>query len=373
MTAVTAAGANSDAVGGDAVRFVAIIDGTAATAERQARALAGFLRDGLSGGCGARAGASGAVAGANGEGDEAGGGLAGETLVFYADDHERQRLVDLAPTGDVRLVKVPAHRPDQMVAALAARARDGEIALFVAAGGATGTELATRLACRAGGAVLTDALSIELRAGRLHGRRNVYSGHLIGRFSLSARPWCVTTDAAWNDEPGTAAREHVILSDTDETSAPPAGETRDAADAAPFEDLELLAAPSAGDLAQGRFLVVAGYGAGSRAGVLRIKEAASRMGAGFGASRPVVMNAWAPAERLIGVSGTRTVPLLCIVVGASGAPALYWGIEKAAFIVAINPDEAAPIVAGSDAAVLDDGVAVIEELAEIIAARRGRE
>lgn len=353
------------ALSGDAGKFLAIVDGTVATAERQARALAGFLRDGLNDA-------------------EGGGAFAGETLVCYADDHDRQRLVDLAPTRDVRLVKVAPRRPDQMVAALTARARDEEIALFLAAGGATGTELATRLACRAGGTVLTDALSIELREGRLHGRRDVYSNHLVGRFELTARPWCVTTDASWNDEPGGAALEHDILSDTDETSAPHpggsaeptgaphAGEADTPAEAF-FEDLELLAAPSAGDLAQGRFLVVAGYGAGSRAGVLRIKEAASRMGAGFGASRPVVMNAWAPTERLIGVSGTRTAALLCIVVGASGAPALYWGIEKAAFIVAINPDEAAPIVAGSDAAVLDDGVAVIEELAEIIAARRGRE
>jgi len=337
----------------DAVRFLAILDGTTAAAERQARALAGFLHDGLND--------------AN-----VGDALAGETLVFYADGHDRQRLVGLAPTRDVRLVKVAPRRPDQMVAALTAWARDGEIALFLAAGGATGTELATRLACRAGGTVLPDALSIELRDGKLHGSRNVYSNHLVGRFELTARPWCVTTDASWNDESGAAALEHDILSDTDETGAPHAGEA-DAPAEAPFEDLELLAAPSAGDLAQSRFLVVAGYGAGSRAGVLRIKEAASRMGAGFGASRPVVMNAWAPMERLIGISGTRTAALLCIVVGASGAPALYWGIEKAAFIVAIDPDEAAPIVAGSDAAVLDDGVAVVEELAEIVAARHGRD
>ena len=375
--AVSGGAVNEGAGSKDTMRFLAILDGTTATAERQARALAGFLCDGLSDA-------------------EDGGAFAGETLVFYADDHDRQRLVELAPTRDVRLVKVAPRRPDQMVAALTARARDGEIALFLATGGATGTELATRLACRAGGTVLTDALSIELREGLLHGRRNVYSNHLVGRFALSARPWCVTTDASWNDEPGDTALEHDILSDTDETGAPSsagsagptapphlggsagptgapqAGETGAPAEA-PFEDLELLAAPSAGDLAQSRLLVVAGYGAGSRAGVLRIKEAASRMGAGFGASRPVVMNAWATRERLIGVSGTRTAPLLCIVVGASGAPALYWGIEKAAFIVAINPDAAAPIVAGSDAAVLDDGVAVIEELAEIIAAQRGRD
>ena len=116
--------------------------------------------------------------------------------------------------------------------------------------------------------------------------------------------------------------------------------------------------------------MVAGYGAGGREGTERIARAARRMGAGFGVSRPVAMNAWAPMDRLIGVSGTRVAPALCIVVGASGAPALHWGIEKAGFIVAVNPDEQAPIVGNSDAALLDDGVAVVEELAEIIAVAR---
>ena len=97
------------------------------------------------------------------------------------------------------------------------------------------------------------------------------------------------------------------------------------------------------------------------------------MGAAFGVTRPVAMNAWAPMDRLIGVSGTRAAPELCIVAGASGAPAFYWGIEKAAFIVAIDVDEQAPIVNNADAAVIDDGLAVIEELAEIIAAARGRD
>ena len=97
------------------------------------------------------------------------------------------------------------------------------------------------------------------------------------------------------------------------------------------------------------------------------------MGADFGVSRPVAMNAWAPMDRLMGVSGTRAAPALCIVAGASGAPALYWGIEKAGLIVAVNPDERAPIVANSDAALLDDAVAVLEELAEIVAGRRTHE
>ena len=135
--------------------------------------------------------------------------------------------------------------------------------------------------------------------------------------------------------------------------------------AAPFDDLELLDAPPAGDLAGSRFLVVAGYGASDRERLARIAHAARRLGADFGVSRPVVMNAWAPADRLIGVSGSRATPEVCLVVGASGAPALQWGFERAGFVVAVNPDEHAPIARNADVVVRDDGVAVIEELAAL--------
>ena len=319
------------------MRLAAILDGTSGTATRQAQALGGFLREVLS------------------------GDLAGETLVFYQDDRERARLVELAPTRAVRLIKSSARQPERMVEILAALAGSEGIAVFLFAPGPAGTELAARLASRTSGAVLTDALSVEAGPERLLCRKNVYSGHLVGHFELSGAPSCVTLDASWYEAPKPALLEHDVLSDTDETGGP--GDT-------PFEDLELVDLPSSGDLAESRFLVVAGYGAGSRRGVERIAKAARRMGAAFGVSRPVAMNSWAPMDRLIGVSGTRAAPELCIVVGASGAPAFYWGIEKAAFIVAIDMDEHAPIVRNADVAVVDDGVAVIEVLAEIIAAKR---
>ena len=100
-----------------------------------------------------------------------------------------------------------------------------------------------------------------------------------------------------------------------------------------------------GDLEAARFLVVAGRGAGSRGGVERLAAAAARMGAAFGVTRPVVMNAWAAPDRQIGVSGTRTAPAVCLVAGASGAPAFLWGVERAGFIAAVDTDEHAAIVA----------------------------
>ena len=322
------------------MRFVALLDGTTGGGARQARALNGFLRSGLS------------------------GDATGETLVFYQDERDRSRLVELAPTRAVRLIKTRARQPERMVEILARMASDDGARLFLFAGGSAGTELATRLAHRAGGTVLTDALSVEAGPDRLLCRKNVYSGHLVGRFELLACPSCVTIDASWDDGPVPTPHEHDVVSDSDETGGP---------DGAPFEDVELVDLPSSGDLAEGRFLVVAGYGAGNREGVERISKAARRMGAAFGVSRPVAMNAWAPMDRLLGVSGTRAAPDLCIVVGASGAPAFYWGIEKAAFIVALDTDEHAPIVRNADAVVIDDGVAIIEELAQIIAAASERD
>ncbi|HUK76160.1 MAG TPA: FAD-binding protein [Thermoleophilia bacterium] len=340
----------------EAVRLVAVIDATGdrehaiSACATQAGALAAFLRDGLK------------------------GELTGETLVFHGDEGDRERLVELAPTRDVRLVRVPARRPDLMAGALAGAMHEHDVALVLAAAGAGTIELATRLACRTGAAALTGALDLELATGRLHGHAAVYSGHLRGRFELSGRRWCVTLDACWNDDRGAVIPpvDHVVLSRTDATAvtgeAGEAGSAGDAGEAgeASFTDLELLDAPPAIDLVRSRFLVVAGYGAGDRARLERIARAARHMGADFGVSRPVVMNAWAPADRLVGVSGSRATPELCIVAGASGAPALYWGIERAGFIVALNPDEHAPIARNADLVVRDDGLAVIEALAELV-------
>jgi electron transfer flavoprotein alpha subunit len=333
------------------VRIVAVLDAATAVAARQARALGAFLREGLR--------------------DSAAGRAAAETVVFCRGDDDRLRLAALAPTRDVRVVAVEPRQPDRLVAHLAEIARRDPESLFLFAGGTAGTELATRLACATGGSALTDALVIDVEPGRVSGRRSVYSGHLTGRFELKARPWCVSIEAGWADAPagasGTdppgAALERLIVSE------------EVAADAAlpPFDEVEVLEQPAAGDLEAATFLVVAGAGAGSRDGVQRIAAAAARMGAAFGVTRPVAMNAWAPMDRLIGVSGTRTAPALCIVAGAYGAPAFHWGIERAGYIVAINTDDHAPIVGAADATVVGDAVAVVEALADRLTGPDGPE
>ena len=327
---------------GETPRIALVLDATGAAAERHARALGGFLRDGLR--------------------------LSPEhpadavTHLFYAEESARERLLALAPTRLVRLVRAPPHRPDLMAAALAAFAAGGGAELFVF-GGPLGAESAARLAARSGGGVLTGVLDAVAAAGALSCRRHVSSHHLIGRFELRARPWCVTLDAGWLDAGFEPPAEHVVQASTelreDDSSAPRL-----------CDDVEVFEPPATSDLEAAQFLVVAGRGAGGRAGVERIATAADRMGAAFGVTRPVVMNAWAAPDRQIGVSGTRAAPAVCIVAGSSGAPAFLWGVERAGFIVAVDTDEHSAMAGEADAVVLDDAVTVLEALADIVARER---
>lgn len=69
------------------LRVAAVLDAASPDPERDARALAGFLRDGLSVAAGQ-----------------------GVTFVLCTSEADQERLVALAPTADVRPVRAPAHR-----------------------------------------------------------------------------------------------------------------------------------------------------------------------------------------------------------------------------------------------------------------------
>jgi electron transfer flavoprotein alpha subunit len=327
---VTAAGA---------LRVAAVLDATGAAAGRHARALGGFLRDGLVLADGAAAEAV--------------------THLFCAPDDGAGHVL----TAEVRLVHVPPHHPGIIAAALAAFQAGGGADLFVFPGGPAGRELAARVAARTGGSALTDVLSAAVSDAGLTCRRAVHAGHLTGEFELGPRPWCISLDAGWADvTPMEPPREHAVQAEAvlteDDVSMPP-----------PLLEIQRLESPPTGDLETARLLVVAGRGAGSRGGVERIAAAAARMGAAFGVTRPVVMNAWAGPDRQIGASGSRTAPDVCIVAGASGAPAFLWGVERAGFIAAVDADDHAPIAGESDAFVAGDAVAVLEALAGLVPPR----
>jgi len=359
------------------VRALAVIDGTASDAPQQARALASFLRAGEhSAGERSRAVRGGVVhsAAVHSAAVHRGGvqaeTLEAETLVFAGLAADREEAATLAPTSAVRLVRVPAWRRDLQVGYLAEIHAAGGPDLFLFGPGRVGVELAGRLSRRTGGSVVSGVLDVDLQSDHLTARKAVYSGYLRARFALTGAPLCVSLDAAWID--ATAASGRGELDRPRIFSEVVLGAAEAGAEVVPpvVSDVEMLAAASASDLVNADVLVVAGRGAGNRAGIERAAAAAQRMGAAFGVTRPVAMNGWAPMDRIVGVSGVRTAARACIVIGASGAPAFYWGIERAQLIVAVNLDDRAPIVSQADVAIIGDGVSVIEELARLAEQRR---
>jgi electron transfer flavoprotein alpha subunit len=321
----------------ETLRVAAVLDLGRASAERHSRALGGFVAEGLTladGTC-----------------------LDAVTLVLGTDDPADERLL-AAPTERVRLIRLPVHRADAAAAALATLHEADGGDLYVFPSGPAGAEAAARLAARTGGSVLTGVLSADFSAARLVCRRTVYSGHLTGEFALGRRPWCLVLDASRDDAHTPPPLGHTVEVTTLSTADKAATESS-------LLELELLEKPPTGDLETARFLVVAGRGAGSRSGVERIAAAAARMGAVFGVTRPVVMNAWAGPDRQVGVSGTRAAPAVCIVAGVSGAPAFVWGVERAGFIAAVDTDDQAPIADEADAFVAGDAVAILEALADL--------
>ena len=107
-------------------------------------------------------------------------------------------------------------------------------------------------------------------------------------------------------------------------------------------------------LTESRLVIAAGRGLGSRAGADEAAALAEQLGAAFGVSRPVVMNAWRPMDELLGVSGSMIHPELCIVLGASGSPAFCAGISGSGTIIAVNRDPDAPIMKKSDICICGD-------------------
>ena len=123
-------------------------------------------------------------------------------------------------------------------------------------------------------------------------------------------------------------------------------------------------------LKDSQVVVAAGRGVGGLGGMDILRSLAEVLGGSVGASRPVVMNAWAPMEELLGVSGTMVQPEICIAAGVSGAAAFGAGIEKSGWITAVNKDSGAPIMKMADVAVVEDYEPFVKALEALVREER---
>lgn len=267
------------------------------------------------------------------------------------DGDDKRKLAEMAPTKSVIFVIVDHYNPEVVLDCLE---KNGEIeSLYLFGSNYAAVELTVRFGKRMGGSSFTGCLAIAEYEDYIHAEKMVYSNHMKGTFQIQQKPYCIAIARG-----GEECRERDIKAEIIKEINLVGG-----VDTEIFSQYAFTEENSEKGLDTAPFVVVAGRGARNRDTAVQMEAAAEKMGAAFGASRPAVMNAWAPMRQLIGVSGAMTRSEICITAGISGAPALYAGIEKSRFIIAINHDERAPIIKKADVAVVGDCVEVLEALA----------
>ncbi len=125
-------------------------------------------------------------------------------------------------------------------------------------------------------------------------------------------------------------------------------------DAAPFQQPVSLSKAS--------IVVSAGRGMGDGQGFELVKQLAAALGGVVAGSRGAFDQGWITEDQIVGVGGQMIAPRLYVACGISGDIHHYFGVQDAKFVLAINPDEQAPIMKIANIAVVGDARQVIPAL-----------
>lgn len=124
--------------------------------------------------------------------------------------------------------------------------------------------------------------------------------------------------------------------------------------------------PDSLDLREADVLVSGGLGVGGSAGFELLERLARLVGGTTAASRAAVDQGWVPRSKQVGQTGTSVAPRVYFACGISGALQHMVGIRGAGKVVALNSDQAAPIMKEADLAAVGDAAEVLPLLLQAL-------
>lgn len=101
----------------------------------------------------------------------------------------------------------------------------------------------------------------------------------------------------------------------------------------------------------------------------KLKEVAGKVGASYGASRPVVDQGILPRSRQIGATGALLNARCYIALGISGAPQHLEGIKACDFVIGVNTDKNSPISRRADLFIQADADDVLAKMVDLVRER----
>lgn len=224
-----------------------------------------------------------------------------------------------------------------------------ELLIFNA--GTKGNELASRLSVRLNGGCALSITGLKEQNEGFLIKRRVYGLQLEAEFYFSGYPCLFSIAEGTFEEEKENGNPNMVFIEVDlpETDW--------------YEDY--IETEIEDDSNQYNLMLAGGRGIGSRESALKLQEFGKAIHAGVGGSRPASHNGWFPTKDMIGLSGHRISPEVCVVFGASGCMPFMGGIDEKTMIIAINTDPKALIFKYSDLGIVDDCKAILESLIEI--------
>jgi len=261
--------------------------------------------------------------------------------------------------ADDPALEAPLPQPRVDVLAKLVESEGFDTVLF--GGSVLAADIAAGLAARLDAGLNWDLVDLELRDGKLVGKRPALGDSVIA-------------DVGWTSEPRLA----LIRSGTFEPveSGGSAEVTRIPVEVQDFSKqavmVERAHEESHGPSIEDADVIVAGgRGLGQPENFSLVEDLAKALGGAVAATRAVVDAGWYPYSTQVGQTGRTVSPKLYIACGISGAIQHKVGMQGSGTIVAINKDPNAPIFEYSDLAVVGDVHEIVPKLTALVKEKRG--
>ena len=256
------------------------------------------------------------------------------------------------------------YQPETYTQALACMVEQYRPEIFLLPATSLGNDLAPRLAQRLNTGLISHCVKLDLDMSErlLLGTFAVLGGEMYHTAACpEARPQMATLEpghfrAPYEDAYRSGDVQQVDL-DLGEASGKLAWLSLDA-------EVDLPVVP----LSKAKVVVSAGRGLQDAEGFALAEQLADALGGVVAGSRGAFDEGWIDEEQMVGIGGQEIAPDLYVACGVSGDVYHYFGLQDAKFVVAINPDENAPIMKLANMAVVADAKLVVPALLEALAA-----
>lgn len=222
-----------------------------------------------------------------------------------------------------------------------------------------GREIAARVAARANGALLADAVAVRWEGERITATHSIFGGSYAVESTVQGGLPVVTVRPGTVEVRAPAAVAEVTVRPL----------TLDVRAAGVIEGSTTVVTSSRPDLRTADKVVSGGRGLGSRQNFALVEELADVLNAAVGASRAAVDADYALHGAQVGQTGVTVTPQLYVALGISGAIQHRAGMQMAKTIVAVNSDESAPIFDVADFGIVGDVFTVVPQLIKAIQSR----